>query len=72
LEVLYHTLPEAKRPGAISCAGEETVTLSDALTAARRWVWAEGAFPQAKIDGAIAELPVNAGALLPSDLASAP
>jgi hypothetical protein len=70
--VLYHTLPEAKRSGAISWAGKETVTFSDALTVVRRWVWAEGVFPQAKADGAIAELPTNVRELLLSGLAPAP
>jgi hypothetical protein len=70
--VLYHALPETKRTGAISWAGKETVTFSDALTAVRRWIWAEGVFPQAKIDGAITELPANMRELVLSGLAPAP
>ena len=70
--VLYHALPEGKRTGAIAWAGKETVTFSDALTAVRRWVWVEGVFPQAEIDGAIAELPANVRELLLWGLAPAP
>ena len=69
---LYHALPAAKRVGAVTWAGKETVTFSDALTAVRRWIWAEGVFPQAQIDGAIAELPANVRELLLSGLAPAP
>jgi hypothetical protein len=70
--VLYHALPEGKRVGAINWAGKETVTFSDALTAVRRWVWAEGVFPQAKVDAAIAELPASARELLLAGLTPAP
>lgn len=70
--VLSPVLPEAKRSGAVSWPGKETVTFSDALTAVGRWVWAEGVFPQAKVDGAIAELPANVRELLLSGLAPAP
>ena len=70
--VLYHLLPEAKRSGRVAWAGKDTVTFSDALTAVRRRVWADGVFPQAKVDGAIAELPANVRELLLSGLAPAP
>ena len=68
----YHALPEAERTGAVSWAGKETVTFSDALTAVRRWIWAEGVFPHAQVDGAVAELPENVLELLLAGLAPAP
>lgn len=64
--------PEGKRTGLGSWPGKDTVTLSDAVTAARRGIWAEGVFPQAGVDGAIAELPVKVRELLRSGLAPAP
>jgi hypothetical protein len=70
--VLYHALPAARRTGAVSWPGGATATFSDALTAVRRWVWAEGVFPQAELDGAIAQLPEGVRELLLSGLAPAP
>ena len=70
--VLYHALPDGRRAGAIAWAGKETVTFSDALTAVRRSVWADGVFRQAKIDGVIAELPASVRELLLSGLTPAP
>ena len=70
--VLFHALPERKRTGVVSWAGKKTVTFSDALTAVRRWIWAEGVFPQAEIAGAITELPAKGRELLLSGLAPAP
>lgn len=70
--VLFHSLPEAKRVGSVRWAGKTVVTFSDALTAVRRWVWAEGIFPQAGADTAITELPADVRELLLSALAPAP
>ena len=70
--VLYHALPEGKRTGRVVWPGKASVTFSDAVTAVRRWIWTEGVFPQAKADGAIAELPANVRELLLSGLAPAP
>ena len=70
--VLYHLLPESKRAGGVQWAGKDTITFSDALTAVRRRVWLDGLFPQAKMDGAVAELPANVRELLLSGLAPAP
>jgi hypothetical protein len=70
--VVYHLLPEAKRAGRVSWAGKDRVTFSDALTAVRRRVWADGVFRQAKMDRAIAELPTNVRELLLSGPAPAP
>jgi hypothetical protein len=69
---LYHALPEAKRTGSVSWPGKETVTFSDAVTTVRRWIWAEGVFPQAGVDGAVAELPTKVQELLLSGLAPVP
>ena len=70
--VIYHLLPEAKPAGRVAWAGKDTGTFSDALTAVRRRVWADGVFRQAKMDGAIAELPTNVRELILSGLAPAP
>jgi len=70
--VLFHALPEGKRTGAVRWAGKATVTFSDALTAVRRCIWAEGVFPHAGADTAIAELPADVRELLLSALAPAP
>ena len=70
--LLYHALPEAKRTGGVRWDGKATATFSDALTAVRRWIWVEGVFPQAEIDGAIAKLPAKVRELLLSGLAPAP
>lgn len=72
IAILYHRLPEGNRAGGVAWPGKATVTFSDALTAVRRWVWVDGVFSQAEIDGAIAELPANVRELLLSGLATAP
>ncbi len=69
---LYHDLPDEKRTGGVRWAGKDTVTFSDALTAVRRWVWAEGVFPQAKADVAVAQLPDGVRELLLAALTPAP
>jgi hypothetical protein len=69
---LFHALPEARRTGSVRWAGKATVTFSDALTAVRRWIWADGVFPQAGTDTAIAELPAEVQELLLAALAPAP
>lgn len=70
--VLYQALPAGKRTGVVAWAGKDTVTFSDALTATRRWLWTEGVFREAQVDGAIAELPANVKDLLLAGLAPAP
>lgn len=70
--VLFHALPDGKRTGAVRWAGKATVTFSDALTAIRRCIWADGIFPHAGADTAIAELPPDVRQLLLSALAPAP
>jgi len=55
--LLYQALPEAKRSGGVAWPGKTTLTFSDALTAVRRWLWAEAVFPQAGAGGAVEKLP---------------
>jgi DDE superfamily endonuclease len=55
--LLYALLPEAKRGGAVCWPGKAGVTFSDALTAVRRWLWAEGVLPQADPSAAVEKLP---------------
>ena len=69
--LLYRALPEAKRTGAITWPGKETVTFSDALAAVRRWLWTEWVFPHAADDAAIEKLPLALRDLLLSALAPA-
>ena len=54
---LYHLLPEGKRVGRVDGPGKVGVTFSDALAAARRWLWAEGVFSQALDDVGVKKLP---------------
>jgi hypothetical protein len=69
--VLFHALPEAKRAGAVSWPGKATVTFSDALSAVRRWLWAEAILPQAGADAALDQLPTAVRELLLTTLAPA-
>ena len=68
---LYHALPEGKRRGRVVWEGKAAVTFSDALCAARRWLWAEAVLPQAGAAGAIEKLPEPARELLLTTLAPA-
>lgn len=70
--VLFHALPEPKRVGGVRWPGKATVTFSDALTAVRRWVWAEGVFPHARADTALQQLPGHVQELLLTALTPAP
>jgi hypothetical protein len=70
--LLYHLLPEGKRGGGIRWPGKSGVTFSDALTAVRRWVWAEGVLKQADPQGVVAKLPPELRELLLTALAPAP
>jgi hypothetical protein len=67
--VLYAALPEAKRCGAIAWPGKQAVTFSDALTAVRRWLWAEGVFSQAPGGAALKKLPASLREILFAALA---
>jgi DDE superfamily endonuclease/Archaeal putative transposase ISC1217 len=69
--VLFAALPEAKRSGAIAWPGKAGVTFSDALTAVRRWLWAEWVFPQAEGATAVQKLPPSLREVVFTALASA-
>jgi hypothetical protein len=69
--LLYQALPEGKRLGRVEWAGKDGVTFSDALTAARRWLWADAVLPQAGAQGAIEKLPEHGRELLLTTLAPA-
>jgi hypothetical protein len=68
---LYALLPETKRVGAVTWPGKAEVTFSDAVTAVRRWLWAEGVFPQAIGPSAAQKLPAPFRELVLSGLATA-
>ena len=70
--LLYHALPSDKRTAGITWPGKTGVTFSDALTAVRRWLWAETVLEQADPDGTIAKLPPDLRELLLTALAPAP
>ena len=69
--LLYHQLPGAKRAGAVEWPGKAGVTFSDALTAVRRWLWAEAVFPQAGGTPSIEKLPAPLRELLLTAIAPA-
>jgi hypothetical protein len=69
--VLFASLPDSERTGSVGWPGKVGVTFSDAVRSVRRWVWAEGVFPQAGIDAELAKLPPNVRELLLSGLAPA-
>ena len=69
--LLYQALPPAKRTAQLSWPGKHGVTFSDALTAVRRWLWAEWVFPQAEGGTAIEKLPPPVKDLIFSVLAPA-
>jgi hypothetical protein len=70
--LLFHALPESKRAGAVSWPGKATVTFSDALCAARRWLRSEAGLPQAGDGTALQKLPGPIRELLLTTLAPAP
>jgi hypothetical protein len=70
--LLYHALPEARRTGTITWPGKAGVTFSDALTAVRRWVWADAVFAQADPTAGVSKFPPPFRDLLLTALAPAP
>jgi hypothetical protein len=69
--VLYASLPPSHRAGSVAWPGKVGVTFSDAVRSVRRWLWAEGVFPQAGADADLAKLPPDVRELLLSGLAPA-
>ena len=70
--LLYHALPDEKRTGGVTWPGKTGVTFPDALTAVRRWIWAETVLEQADPDGSIAKLQPDLRELLLASLAPVP
>jgi hypothetical protein len=69
--LLFVALPDGERQGSVHWPGKGVVTFSDALTAVRRWLWAEWVGPQAAGDTSVQQLPEPPQALLFSALAPA-
>lgn len=69
--VLYASLPQSHRAGSVAWPGKVGTTFSDAVRSVRRWLWAEGVFPQAGADAHLAKLPPEVRELLLSGLAPA-
>lgn len=69
--ILFHTLPESKRTGAVEWPGKTGTTFSDALAAVRRWIWAESLLPQAGQARGLEQLPESVRELLLTTLAPA-
>jgi DDE superfamily endonuclease len=69
--LLYDRLPQGKRAGAVDWPGKAGVTFSDALTAVRRWLWADAVLPHAGATTAVEKLPEPVRELLFSALATA-
>jgi hypothetical protein len=69
--ILFASLPESERTGAVAWPGKAGVTFSDAVRSVRRWLWAEAVFPQSGTDADLAKLPPNIRELLLSGLAPA-
>jgi hypothetical protein len=68
---VYAALPESKRSGSIAWPGKQAVTFSDALTAVRRCLWAEGIFPQVENGVVLEKLPASLREFIFSALAPA-
>lgn len=68
---LFHARPANKRTGAMAWPGKAGVTLPDAQSGVRRWLWAETVLPQAGDAAALAKLPEPLRELLLTTLATA-
>jgi hypothetical protein len=68
---LYNELAARRRAGSIEWPGKAGVTFSDALTAVRRWVWAEGIFGRVEGGSAVEKLPAALREVVFSALAPA-
>ena len=69
--LLFAALPAAKRTGAVEWPGKRATTFSDALSAVRRWLWAESLLPQAGQNTGMEQLPKPVRELLLTTLAPA-
>ena len=69
--MLYATLPRERRVGAVAWPDKSVVTFSDALSAVRRWIWAEGVFGHAADGPSVQKLPPPIREILYAALAPA-
>lgn len=69
--ILFASLPESKRTGAVVWPGKTGITFSDALCAVRRWLWTESILPQAGDAAALEKLSPSLRELLLTTLAPA-
>jgi hypothetical protein len=70
--LMYWLLPAAaQEQGVVEWAGKEAVTFSDAISAVRRWLWAQWVFPRAGHAETFAKLPEAFQQFLLSALAPA-
>lgn len=69
--MLYATLPQRRRIGGVTWPGKSVVTFSDALSAVRRWIWAEGVFAHAPDGPSVQKLPPPIREILYAALAPA-
>jgi hypothetical protein len=68
---LFQALPESKQAGAVAWPGKVGVTFGDALCAVRRWLWAEGVFPQTGAATGLEIVPASIRELILTTLAPA-
>ena len=68
---LHNERPAQRRVGSIERPGTTGVTISDALTAVRRWVWAEGVFAKVENGSAVEKRPTALREIVYSALAKA-
>ena len=72
IAVFYAELPAARqRQRAVTWRGKAVVTFSDAITAVRRWLWAEWVFATPDHSQAFAKIPRRLQATLLGGLAAA-
>jgi DDE superfamily endonuclease len=69
--MLYAALPRERRVGAVAWPGKAAVTFSDATSAVRRWIWAEGVFSRLPDGPSVKKLPAPIREVLYAALAPA-
>ena len=69
--LLFQTLPESKRTGAVEWPGKTVTTFSDTLAAVRRRLWTESILPQASETQGLEKIPGPVRELLLTTLAPA-
>jgi hypothetical protein len=69
--MLYASLPRGRRVGGVAWPGKSVVTFSDALSAVRGWIWAEGVFAHIPDGPSVRKLPPPIREILYAALAPA-